>query len=183
MIKEILICLALFDMSGIVNEKNICNNIETLSYISNEYKIDTYTYVSMLWIESNFNKEIISYTGKACGISQVVPKWTRPRKTCKDLNSDVKLAMIQGAKIFRGFKVYGGKSLDISLCGYNQGYRCKGEIEVKEGGYDYRKEGLEYAEKVKSFRNKLKSSVRKQKRKLRIYKEKLKRAFSFLYEL
>ena len=183
MIKEMFICLALFDISGVVNEKNICDNVETLSQISKEYNIDTYTYVSMLWIESNFNKKIISYTGKACGISQVVPKWTRPRKTCNDLNSDVKEAMIQGAKIFKGFKVYGGKSLDISLCGYNQGYRCKGEKEIQKGGYDYRKEGLQYAKKVKSFRTKLKSSVRKQKRKVKIYKKKLVRALSSLYNL
>ena len=183
MIKEILICLALFDMSGVINENNICNNIETLSQISKEYDIDTYTYVSMLWIESNFNKEIVSYTGKACGISQVVPKWTRPRKTCEDLNADVKLAMIQGAKIFRGFKRYGGKSIHLSLCGYNQGYRCKGEKEVKEGGYDYKKEGLAYAKKVMSFRTKLKSSVRRQKRKIEKYREKLERALSSFYSL
>ena len=89
MIKEMFICLALFEMNGVINEKNICENIETLSYISKEYNIDTYTYVSMLWVESNFNKEIVSYTGKACGISQVVPKWTRPKKSCKDLNTDI----------------------------------------------------------------------------------------------
>ena len=183
MIKEILICLALFDMNGVINENNICDNIETLSHISKEYNIDTYTYVSMLWIESNFYKEIVSYTGKACGISQVVPKWTRPRKTCKELNTDVKVAMIQGARIFRGFKRYGGKSLDISLCGYNQGYRCKGEKEVQKGGYDYRKEGLAYAEKVKTFRRKLKSSVKRQKQKIKSYRVKLVRALSSLYSL
>jgi len=183
MIKEMFICLALFDISGVVNENNICDNIETLSQISKEHNIDTYTFVSMLWIESNFNKKIISYTGKACGISQVVPKWTRPKKTCEELNSDVKEAMKQGAKIFRVFKRYGGKSLDISLCGYNQGYRCKGEKKIKKGGYDYRKKGLEYAKKVKSFRTKLKSSVRKQKKKVKKYKEKLTRALSSLYNL
>lgn len=183
MIKEIFICLALFDMNGVVNEKNICNNLETLTQISKEYDIDTYTYVSILWVESNFNASINSYTGKACGISQVVPKWTRPRKTCSDLNEDVKLAMQQGARIFRGFKRYGGKSLDISLCGYNQGYRCKGEVEIEPGGYDYRKEGLAYAKKVKKFRRRLKSSVRRQKKLVKLYREKLTRALSSLYDL
>jgi hypothetical protein len=183
MIKEILICLALFDMSGVINESNICNNVETLSKISKEYDIDTYTYVSMLWIESNFNKEIVSYTGKACGISQVVPKWTRPRTTCEDLNSDVKLAMIQGAKIFKGFKAYGGKNIKLSLCGYNQGYRCKGEKPIKKGGYDYKKEGLAYAKKVIKFRKKLKSSVRRKKLTIEKYRKKLKRVLSSFYIL
>lgn len=179
MIKEIFICLALFDMNGVVNEKNICNNLETLSQISKEYNIDTYTYVSMLWIESRFSKKIVSYTGKACGISQVVPKWTRPRVTCKDLNSDVRLAMLHGAKAFSTFKRYGGKSLRISLCGYNQGYRCKGEIK-QASGFNPKKKGLEYASDVISFRKKLVKSVRKQKIKFKRYKDKLVRAFGII---
>lgn len=176
MINEILICLALFDMSGISNQKNICDNIETLNKISKTYHIDSVTYVSILWIESNFNTDIVSYTGKACGISQVVPKWTRPRKSCAELNNNAVEAMQQGARIFYMFKKYGGKSLDISLCGYNQGYRCKGEVE--ESGYDYKKNGLIYASKVKKFRNRLKKSMKKQKRKYRVFKRNLERALN-----
>ena len=177
MINEILICLALFDMRGITNQHNICNNMKTLSNVSKEYNINTETYVSMLWIESNFTVSIDSYTGRACGISQVVPKWSRPRVTCEKLNTDPEEAIRQGARIFSLFKKYGKGDLDISLCGYNQGYRCKGEVESKNG-YDYKKEGLMYAHKVKKFRSRLKKSVNKQKRKYRVFKRKLTRVLN-----
>ena len=177
MINEILICLALFNMSGITNQHNICNNVKTLNEVSKEYNISSETYVSVLWVESNFTASIDSYTGKACGISQVVPKWSRPRVTCEKLNSDPKEAIRQGARIFYLFKKYGKGNLDISLCGYNQGYRCKGEVEPKNG-YDYKKEGLIYASKVKKFRNRLKKSMKKQKRKYKVFKRNLERALN-----
>ena len=183
MIKEILICFALLDMNGVINESNICENIQTLHEVSTEYNIDPSTYVSVLWVESNFTTNINSYTGKACGISQVVPKWTRPRVSCQTLNEDPSEAIKQGARIFSIFKKYGKGSLDISLCGYNQGYRCKDEIEVKPGGYDYRKEGLKYASKVKKFKRRLNRSVRKQKKKFKEYKKKLLRALNVFYDL
>ena len=183
MIKEIIICLALFDMTGVVNQQNICDNVKTLNHISKKYNIDPYTYVSILWIESNFNKKIVSYTGKACGIAQVVPKWTRPRMTCKELNSDIRISMIQGAKIFNGFKKYGGKNLKLSLCGYNQGYRCKGEKEVEKGGYDYKKNGFVYASKVIKFRKRLKRYSNKKKKAIDYYKKFLERALSSIYRL
>ena len=183
MIKEAFICLALFDMSGVTNQQNICNNIETLNEISKEYNIDPTTYVSMLWIESNFESSIVSYTGRACGISQVVPKWTRPKKSCDELNTNTREAMVQGARIFSMFKKYGGKSLDLSLCGYNQGYRCKGEVPIKKSGYDYKKEGLKYASKVKKFKRRLSKSVKKTKQKIEIIKRKFMRATSSIYDI
>jgi hypothetical protein len=182
MIKETLICLALFDMVGITNQKNICDNITTLNDISLEYNIDSATYVSMLWVESNFTASIISYTGRACGISQVVPKYTRPKKSCDELNTDTIEAMLQGARIFYMFKKYGAGNLDISLCGYNQGYRCKGEVEIKNG-YDYKKEGLVYASKVKKFKRRLNKSIRNVKKKIKKYKSKLMRATSSIYDI
>ena len=181
MIKEMFICLALLDMPGIENEKNICNNIQTIYEVSSKYKIEPDLYVSMLWVESNFKTEIISYTGKACGISQVVPKWTRPRVTCKDL-SDPKVAMEQGARIYSIFKIYGGRSLDITLCAYNQGYRCKGEKPPKkEGDFDPEKTGIVYASKLKKFIRRLRRSIRKQKKKFENYKKKLRRALNDFY--
>ena len=181
MINEIFICLALLNMNGIENQKNICNNIQTIHEVSSKYKIDSDLYVSMLWIESNFKTEIISYTGRACGISQVVPKWTRPRVSCKDL-SDPKIAMEQGARIYSIFKKYGGRNLDITLCAYNQGYRCKGEKPPKkEGDFDPEKTGMQYAAKVKKFRRRLKRSIKKQKKKFKVYKKKLIRAFYLFY--
>ena len=181
MINEIFICLALLNMSGIENQSNICDNIQIIHEVSNKYKIEPDLYVSMMWIESNFETEILSYTGRACGITQVVPKWTRPRVTCEEL-SDPKIAMEQGARIYSIFKKYGGRSLDITLCAYNQGYRCKGEKPPKkEGDFDPEKRGMQYAAKVKKFRRRLKRNIRKQKKKIENYKKKLRRALDAFY--
>lgn len=171
MIKEVFICLALLNMKGVINQHNICNNVSTLNTVSKEYNINSEVYVSMLWVESNFTTSIDSYTGKACGISQVVPKWSRPRVTCEKLNSDPEEAIRQGARIFHLFKKYGKGSLDISLCGYNQGYRCKNEVEVKnKNDYDPKKTGMFYANKVKKFRKRLRRQITREKKRV----EKLK---------
>ena len=172
-------------MSGIVNENNICNNVNSLHSVSAKYNIDSDLYVSMLWVESNFKTDIKSYTGKACGISQVVPKWTRPRLTCKELNQNPDKAMDQGARIFSIFKKYGRGNVDMSLCGYNQGYRCKGEYK-KDNGYDPIKTGMEYAGKVKRFRRRLKREMRRKKKEvdsLLVHKHKLVRAINSIYKL
>ena len=181
MIKEFIICMSLMDMNGVVNQENICNNIDSLHEVSKKYKVDSDLYVSMMWVESNFKTNIRSYTGKACGISQVIPKWTRPRMTCKELNQNPGKAMEQGARIYSLFKPYARGKDDINLCAYNQGYRCKGEK-----GEKYVKSGMGYAKKVKKFRRRLKREIKrknKEYKSLIIYKEKLLRVISSIYKL
>jgi len=161
MIKEILICLSLMNMNGIVNEENICENIQTLHKVSKQYKIKSDLYVSMLWVESNFTTNIKSYTGKACGISQVIPKYTKPRYTCKELNEDPVIAMEQGARIYSAFKRYARGNDKMNLCAYNQGFRCKGEFSPK-----HKEIGMEYASKVKKFQKRLRRQIKKEKKEL-----------------
>jgi len=173
MIKEILICYSLMNMNGVVNQENICDNIESLHKITKEYKIKSELYVSVLWVESNFKTNIKSYTGRACGISQVIPKYTEPKYTCKELNSDHVAAMEQGARIYSLFKPYAKGNDKINLCAYNQGYRCKGEK-----GPKYVESGMEYAEKVKKFQRRLKRQLRKDKRKIKNLKNVVWRAYS-----
>ena len=159
MIKEILICYSLMNMNGVVNQKNICDNVESIHNITKEYNIKSDLYVSMLWVESNFKTNILSYTGRACGISQVIPKYTKPRYTCKQLNNNHVVAMEQGARIYSLFKPYAKGNDKINLCAYNQGYRCKGEK-----GNKYVKSGMGYAAKVKKFQKRLRRQVKKEKK-------------------
>lgn len=178
MIKEILICFSLTNMNGVVNQQNICDNVESIYKITKEYKIKSDLYVSMLWVESNFKTDIKSYTGRACGISQVIPKYTEPKYTCKQLNSDHVVAMEQGARIYSLFKPYAKGSDKINLCAYNQGYRCKGEK-----GPEYVKSGMGYADKVKRFQKRLKRQIRKDKRKIKKFNKTIWRAFYNIKDL
>jgi len=173
MIKEILICYSLMNMNGVVNQENICDNVESLHKITKEYKIKPELYVSVLWVESNFKTNIKSYTGRACGISQVIPKYTEPKYTCKELNSDHVVAMEQGARIYSLFKPYAKGNDKMNLCAYNQGYRCKGEK-----GPKYVKSGMGYAEKVKRFQRRLKKQLRKDKKKINSFTKVVWRAYS-----
>lgn len=159
MIKEIMICYSLMNMNGVVNQENICDNVKSLHEITKEYKIKSELYVSVLWVESNFKTNIKSYTGRACGISQVIPKYTEPKYSCKELNSDHVAAMEQGARIFSLFKPYAKGNVKLNLCAYNQGYRCKGEK-----GSKYVESGMGYANKVKRFQRRLKRQLRKDKK-------------------
>ena len=153
--------------------------MKDINEISRKYSIESDLYVSMLWVESNFNSNIVSYTRKACGISQVVPKWTRPRMSCKELNTNTVAAMDQGARILSIFKKYGGKDLNTTLCAYNQGYRCKGEKPPKNpGDFDPEKAGKVYASKVIKFRKRLRRKIKKQRKKIKLYESKLLRALS-----
>lgn len=173
MIKEILICYSLMNMNGVVNQENICNNVESLHKITKEYNIKSDLYVSMLWVESNFKTDIKSYTGRACGISQVIPKYTKPRYTCKELNEDPVIAMEQGARIYSLFKPYARGNDKMNLCAYNQGFRCKGEKSP-----DHKKAGMSYANKVKRFQRRLKRQLRKDKRNIKNLSKVVWRAYS-----
>ena len=98
MIKEILICLALTNMNGVVNEHNVCSNVELISELSEKHKIDSHLFVSIMWAESRF-KEKAKSNGGACGITQVLPKYTRPRVNCEDLKNP-KVGIYYGYKTF-----------------------------------------------------------------------------------
>ena len=111
--------------------------------------------------KSNFKTDIKSYTGRACGISQVIPKYTKPRYTCKELNEDPVIAMEQGARIYSAFKRYARGNDKMNLCAYNQGFRCKGEFSPK-----HKEIGMEYASKVKKFQKRLKRQIKKEKKEL-----------------
>lgn len=173
MIKELLICYSLMNMNGVVNQENICDNVESIHKITKEYNIKSDLYVSMLWVESNFKTNIKSYTGKACGISQVIPKYTNPRYTCKELNEDPVIAMEQGARIYSLFKSYARGNDKMNLCAYNQGFRCKGEKSP-----EHKKAGMGYANKVKRFQRRLKRQLRKDKKNINNLKNVVWRAYS-----
>ena len=173
MIKEILICYSLMNMNGVVNQENICDNVESLHKITKEYNIKSDLYVSMLWVESNFKTDVKSYTGRACGISQVIPKYTKPRYTCKELNEDPVIAMEQGARIYSLFKPYARGNDKMNLCAYNQGFRCKGEKSP-----DHKKAGMGYAEKVKRFQRRLKRQLRRDKKEINSLTKVVWRAYS-----
>jgi len=171
MIKELYICLALLNMNGVVNQNNICNNIQTINNVSIEYNVDSTLLVSLLWIESGFNSNIVGYTGRACGISQIIPRWSSDynkyksikkkkaerERVCNKLNSNTPFAIKESARILSAYRTF-YKNKRYYLCGYNKGYRCNKE------NPKLLKSGLKYADEILKFQKRLKRQIRKERR-------------------
>ena len=163
MIKEILICLALTNMDGVVNEHNICSNVKLISELSAKHKIDSHLFVSIMWAESRF-KEQAKSKGGACGITQVLPKYTRPRVDCDDLK-DPKIGIYYGYKTFSTFyNQYAKQDTDISLCAYNAGFRCKDEELTEKEKLVVRRAKKYYIPVIKKFNKRLKKQTTKLKK-------------------
>ena len=104
---------------------------------------------SVIMVESGFRPRVVSSAG-ACGLTQVVPKWTGgpetkfKKYTCSELK-DPEVAIRVGAQILSySIRVYGKGDLDTGLCVYNAGTRC-----LKNKRFVRR---LYYTKKVKSYK-------------------------------
>ena len=134
--------------------------------------------VSILWAESRFRPGVKSNKG-ACGISQVIPKYTdlfvksrnkyirkaNRDKACNKL-LEPRTGILYGAKAFSYWlHKYGKGNVSIGLCGYNAGFKCKGEAENGFENIAYKRGMFIYTPKVLKFYKKLKKKVKKVKRK------------------
>jgi len=88
--------------------------------------------LAMIHVESAWHRKALSGSN-ACGLTQVVPKWTGspgtrvPRLTCSQLYVPY-TSITMGARLLSFWiKNYGHGNEQIGLCGYNKGYRCKGK--------------------------------------------------------
>lgn len=174
MIKTLYICWALMTMPGVVNQHNICNNITQIEKVTTQFKIDPILYVSILWEESNFTPDIESRSN-ACGISQVIPKYTtlynkkksgskERKRVCNELKK-VNNGLFFGAKSFSyWFHTYSKKKPLTALCAYNAGFRCKNE-KLSEKDLKARKRAMSYAKKVIKFSKRLRKRVSKIRKK------------------
>jgi len=105
---------------------------------SNKNKIRPTLVLAMIHVESGWDKKAISPSG-ACGLTQVVPKWTGsagtrvPKLTCNQLHNP-HTSITMGTRLLSFWiKNYGLGNEQVGLCGYNKGYRCKGKRPHKRG--------------------------------------------------
>ena len=175
MIKEFYICWALLSMNGVINQQVICQNADVLHQAANEFNINSTLFTALMWEESNFDPDLKSYTGKACGISQVIPKYTdlydkkvsyKKKKQEKirvcNMLKDPRVGIYYGAKAFSfWYHKYARKIAQMALCGYNAGYRCKGESFSEKDLLAFKRANEIYAPKVLKFYRRLKRKVKK----------------------
>ena len=141
-----IIC-AIMMSTNLWNAQTACKHMETVVQAAEENNIPPEILNSLIITESAWSPSAISHAG-ACGLTQVMPKYTGGRATdgvkytCQQLTSNPELSIRLGAKIYRFWltnyarcktETCSKQKHRIALCGYNAGYRCKGDSPNKHG--------------------------------------------------
>jgi soluble lytic murein transglycosylase-like protein len=120
-----------------------CEISQDIERVADENLIEPTLLTSLIIVESRFNPRARS-RANACGLTQVVPRWTGGRTTqgieyvCEDL-MDPQTSLIAGANILSWW-INKRRNITHALCAYNAGYQ----------GCDV---GLSYARRVQWLQN------------------------------
>ena len=117
-----------YDLSN-YQKRNVCKYENLIEKEANKNNIDPKLFAAVIYVESSFRTNVVSSAG-ACGLTQVVPKWTGGQETggikytCEQLKNPVTSIKV-GAKIL-GYvtKHYVGGNIEKGLCFYNAGTKC-----------------------------------------------------------
>ena len=150
-------------------QKTACSYSNVLIKESQENNIDPKLMASLIYVESGWKKTAVS-SADACGLTQVIPKYTGSgatdgvKYTCEQLK-EPRISIVAGTKILRWWINYHKDklteaqklkmgpdrirrySITRGLCGYNAGFRCSGK-KPSRGGMRYAKKVLDTRGKV-----------------------------------
>ena len=134
-----------------------CEHLPTIIKYSEAYDVDPVLMLSLIHHESRWNPRAVSRSN-ACGLTQVLPKYSAGYKnrfgeklTCEDLK-DPTVSIERGTKILRYWiRQYARGDITIALCGYNKGFRCKGN--------NPHPTGMRYARMVTSTARKIEREI------------------------
>ncbi len=149
MLQANAICAAMVAL-GIPRADVACSYVPEVVEKSAKYGVRTTVMLSLMHEESRFRPDAVSSAG-ACGMTQVLPRYTRnPRLSCRAL-LDPTISIEAGAKALSQWyeSKYAAKNYLTALCSYNAGYRCKRKKQ------NYSKRGMGYARRVLRRANKL----------------------------
>lgn len=139
LLETIQFCLALHALDY-ARAEVACEHMHSVVKESKENSIKPEILLGLIYTESRWNSEAVSPSG-ACGLTQVLPKYSKKyggkdrNLTCDELK-DPATSIQVGAKMLNyWYYKYGKKRYKIGLCGYNAGFRCKGDNPNKTGMY------------------------------------------------
>lgn len=152
-----LILPALLSLSP-YQAKTVCRYEPEIIKHSRAHNLEPELVAAMIFVESSFHRNVVS-TANACGLMQVIPKWTGFRETagvkytCAQLKNP-RTAIKVGTQILSYMiRRYAKGNLKQGLCYYNAGNRC-----ITQKNY-YKK--ISYVKKVERVRDKIKIAKRK----------------------
>jgi len=156
-----LICIAALSLN-LHNSEVICEYSQVIEEESRKNNLKPSLIVAVGVVESRWTPSARSHAN-ACGIMQVLPKYSKKfgnkgrNLTCKELKDPVTSIKV-GTKILNfWYHKYSKRNKTIALCGYNAGFRCKGENKNKQG--------LKYAKAVLKWETKFIRALKKEKAK------------------
>ena len=126
--------------------RSLCGYEHTIRTEAQKRGIDPALLAAVIYVESGFFRTAVS-GANACGLTQVVPKWTGGaetgfvRYTCEQLKNPTTSIRVGAQILSYNIKVYAKGNVDKGLCFYNAGTKC-----ITRKGYYKR---LGYVKKVR----------------------------------
>ena len=153
-----LLCSAYVALA-LPNADIACDHMDVVVESSEQHNLDPAVLVSLVFVESRWTPTAVSRDG-ACGLTQILPRYSAGFKnrfgkklTCTQLK-DPETSLRRGAKILNWWiQRYGKGRHSTGLCGYNSGFRCKGEQEVK--GHRYARSVLRLSKRIRKEMKKI----------------------------
>ena len=164
------LCMAVASLGVSKSEqRTACRYMPYIVQQSAKQNIDPSLIVSMMFVESSFQKKVVS-RANACGLMQLIPKWNpvkiRGKKkfyTCKELfqpRLNIRLGIKALKKWIRITRAESapdapeGDALYRSVCAYNAGNVCRSRKRIKDPTK------TRYVKKVLSSQKKLHNAMR-----------------------
>jgi len=142
MIEVNAVCAALIALT-IPRADVACSYVPEILERAASHNIRPTVMLSLMHEESRFRPDAVSKAG-ACGMTQVLPRYTKnPKLSCRAL-LDPTISIEAGTKALSRWynSRYAKRDYRVALCAYNAGYRCK------KGQQLYSKKGAGYARRV-----------------------------------
>jgi len=135
-----------------IQQRNVCRYEEDIIQTANKYNLEPELVAGLMFVESAYYPNAVSHAN-ACGLMQVIPKWTGgpstggKKYTCEQLKNP-RTSIRVGTKILNWtINSFAKGNLDQGLCFYNAGTICRKEVFYKN---------LYYVKLVKKIRDRIK---------------------------
>ena len=148
-----LLCTAVIAV-GMPRTEYACKHMDTVVKEAEKNNVSPVTLVALIHEESRWKPWVVSKAG-ACGLTQVMPKYTKGKWTCNSLKNPTNSIRAGASALAFWVYKYGKGDYRIGLCGYNGGYRCRGEKRNRRS--------LAYAKRVIKMTKKLEESIEQQR--------------------
>ena len=145
-----LFCIAIYAANFPQGER-ACEQAELILEYSEKYSLDPTVVTSLIYWESGYFPSRVSEAG-ACGLTQVIPRWTGPvlgkKYKCNELKNP-ETSIKVGTQILTLHLQRSRGNYNQALCFYNQGLRGCNSRSVRKRGTRYSRRVLKLSRELR----------------------------------